>query len=146
MYGVLDASAWQNRGEPGPSIAETMVKAGCRWRMSDRSKNSRVHGKLEVHKRLALVEQYVGGEIIKKPRLIIFNNCVNLIRTLPMLPLSKTNREDVDTTVEDHAYDALRYGCMSRPLNPNYVYSNIRSPKVSPNVYIPVDETFGYIE
>ena len=25
------------------------------------------------------------------------------------------NPEDVDTNAEDHAYDALRYGCMSRP-------------------------------
>ena len=26
--------------------------------------------------------------------------------------------EDVDTTQEDHAYDELRYFCMSRPIKP----------------------------
>ena len=45
-----------------------------------------------------------------KPGLVIFENCVNLVRTLPALPYSKVNVEDVDTNAEDHAYDALKYG------------------------------------
>lgn len=43
------------------------------------------------------------------PRLLIHSTCTNLIRTLPTLPRSTRNPEDVDTTAEDHAYDALRY-------------------------------------
>jgi hypothetical protein len=43
------------------------------------------------------------------PRILVYSTCVNLIRTLPALPRAKTNPEDVDTTAEDHAYDALRY-------------------------------------
>jgi hypothetical protein len=35
---------------------------------------------------------------------------MNLIRTLPLLVLDEHNPEDVNTTQEDHAYDALRYG------------------------------------
>ena len=49
----------------------------------------------------------------------IFTTCTNLIRTLPLLPVDNNNPEDVDTDAEDHAYDALRYGVMSRPVNPN---------------------------
>lgn len=45
----------------------------------------------------------------KKPRLFICSNCENLIRTLPTLIHDKTNVEDVDTSGEDHAPDALRY-------------------------------------
>lgn len=45
----------------------------------------------------------------KKPRLFICENCENLIRTLPTLIHDKTNVEDVDTSGEDHAPDALRY-------------------------------------
>ena len=44
------------------------------------------------------------------PGLIVFRNCHNLIRTLPTLPYSKTNPEDVADCVEDHAYEALRIG------------------------------------
>lgn len=46
------------------------------------------------------------------PRLLIYSNCVNLIRTLPALPRDPKRPEDVETTAEDHAYDALRYGAM----------------------------------
>lgn len=43
------------------------------------------------------------------PRLLISSECRNLIRTLPALPRSKQNPEDVDTKADDHDADALRY-------------------------------------
>ena len=56
----------------------------------------------------------------------------------------RNNPEDVDTNVEDHAYDALRYGVMSRPLHPNsYQNSNfIQSQKEKH--FKPADRVFGY--
>ena len=54
-----------------------------------------------------------------QPGIRIFKTCRNLVRTLGMLPTDDKNPEDVDTHAEDHAYDALRYGCMSRPTHPN---------------------------
>lgn len=45
-----------------------------------------------------------------RPGLMVFETCANLIRTLPGLPYDETNVEDVDSSSEDHAYDALRYG------------------------------------
>ena len=47
--------------------------------------------------------------------LYTFATCVNLIRTLPALQHDENRPEDVDTDGEDHAGDALRYACMSRP-------------------------------
>jgi len=134
---VLDSSAWQDRGTVGPSIAETMIKRGCRWRPSDRSKGSRVHGKLEVHRRLATYD--VAGTRV--PRLTIFSTCKNLIRTLPLLTVDENNPEDVNTKLEDHPYDALRYGCMSRPLSPQGFERMLSYAK---ETYRPVDSTFGY--
>ena len=49
------------------------------------------------------------------PHLYLFENCTHLIRTLPVLTHDKHRIEDVDTSQEDHAADALRYGVMSRP-------------------------------
>lgn len=43
------------------------------------------------------------------PRLLIYSTCRNLIRTLPALPRDPKRPEDVETSAEDHAYDALRY-------------------------------------
>ncbi len=137
-YGVLDSSTWARRGDIGPSIAETMIHEGCRWRPSDRSPRSRINGKLELHKRFSISER------TEEPSLKIFNNCRNLLRTLPLLPVDKNNPEDVDTNVEDHAYDALRYGAMSRPLHPK-AYNNesfIQSQKEKQ--FKPADRIFGY--
>tara|TARA_R110002073_G_scaffold103929_1_gene235259 strand:+ start:257 stop:1906 length:1650 start_codon:yes stop_codon:yes gene_type:complete len=135
-YGILDSSTWAKRGDVGPSIAETMIQEGCRWRPSDRSPKSRINGKLEIHKRLKLHEES------KEPTLKIFSNCVNLIRTLPLLPLDKNNPEDVDTNAEDHAYDALRYGVMSRPMHPSATKELFEKSKVKS--FQPIDRVFGY--
>jgi hypothetical protein len=110
-YGVLDSSLWHNRGDTGPSLAEQMIIRGCRWRPADRSRGSRVSGKNEVHRRLQ-IDEFTG-----ESRLVVFNNCRNLIAQLPSIPLDKNNPEDVDTNAEDHLYDALRYGIMTRPKN-----------------------------
>ena len=66
-------------------------------------------GKNELHRRLAI------DEMTEEPKLVFFNTCRHLISQLPSLPLSKNNAEDVDTNAEDHLYDALRYGIMTRP-------------------------------
>ena len=135
-YGVLDASTWAKRGDIGPSIAETMIRVGCKWRPSDRTPKSRISGKLEIHKRLK-----VSDDKKKEPGLRIFSTCRNLIRTFPLLPLDDNNPEDINTDVEDHAYDALRYGCMSRPIHTSYA-KRFNQP-VKPQ-FIPADRMFGY--
>ena len=137
-YGILDSSTWARRGDIGPSIAETMIQEGCRWRQSDRSPRSRIAGKVEVHKRLR-VDEDTGY-----PSMFIFSNCLNLIRTLPMLPVDKNNPEDVDTTADDHAYDALRYGCMSRPIHPVSQRGNDFLTSTEKQDSAPADSIFGY--
>lgn len=135
-YGVLDASAWANRGEIGPSIAESMIKKGCRWRPSDRSPKSRINGWVEVHKRLRVDPEY------NEPGIVFFSTCKNIIRTLPILPIDDNNPEDIDTDAEDHAADALRYGVTSRPYTGHVNYDN-RDPTRAQQ-FAPADNTFGY--
>ena len=134
-YGILDSSTWAKRGDAGPSIAETMIHEGCKWRPSDRSPRSRVAGKLALHKQLSLDRD------TNQPKLKIFSNCTNLIRTLPMLPVDRNNPEDVDTDAEDHAYDALRYGVMSRSMHPHSYAANRYTEK---ETFKPADRIFGY--
>jgi len=133
-YGVLDSSLWHKRGDTGPSLAEQMIMKGCRWRPSDRSKGSRISGKNEIHRRLQV------DEFTEAPRLVLFSNCVNLISQLPAVPLDKNNPEDVDTKSEDHLYDALRYGVMTRPRFSIFDFDvNLLNKG-----YTPADATFGY--
>ena len=133
-YGVLDSSLWHNRGDTGPSLAEQMIMKGCRWKPSDRSKGSRVAGKNELHRRLQV------DEFTEEPRLVIFSNCVNLISQLPSIPLDKRNPEDVDTNAEDHLYDALRYGVMTRPRSSIFDFD----PASQRTGFQASDPTFGY--
>lgn len=134
-YGVMDASCWAKKGDPGPSIAEAMEMQGCFWRQSDRSAKQREAGKLEMHRLLK------ADPVTKKPKIFIFNTCKELIKCLSSLPVDEKNPEDVDTTANDHAWDALRYALMSRP--------SIASTwddwaKIARETNVVVDPVFGY--
>ena len=133
MYAsILDKSCW-NRIAGAPSVAQTMIERGVRWLPSN---SDRIAGKLQIHKRLQLNRE------TEEAKLRIFSNCTNLIRTLPALPLSRTNSEDVDTKAEDHAYDALRYMCMAQQIN-NVNY-NSWAHRVKDTAPAPRDIVFGY--
>ena len=73
--------------------------------------------------------------------LVFMNNCVNTIAQIPAIPLDKKNPEDVDTKAEDHLYDALRYGIMSRPRFSIFDYDPVGRPGGGMRV---ADATFGY--
>jgi len=133
-YGVLDSSLWHKRGDTGPSLAEQMNMKGCRWRPSDRSKGSRVAGKNELHRRLQV------DEFTDEPRLVFMSTCINTISQLPAIPLDKNNSEDVDTKAEDHLYDALRYGIMTRPRSSIWDFN----PATQRSGFQASDPTFGY--
>lgn len=134
-YGVLDSSCWAKRGDTGPSIAETMIMEGCRWRPADRSAGSRVAGKQQLHRRLQV------DPFTEQPRLVITSNCVNTIAQLPILPLDKKNPEDIDTKSTDHIYDAIRYGIMSRPRSSLFDYNPLTTTHAGMRSADPV---FGY--
>ena len=138
LYGVLDSSCWHKRGDTGPSLAEQMITVGCRWRPSDRSAGSRIAGKNEIHRRLQMQESYDGDESV--PGMVMFYNCRNLVSQLPIIPLDKKNTEDVNTKSEDHLYDALRYGVMSRPRRGIFDFTIEKMA----DKYVPSDATFGY--
>ena len=131
VAGVLDTAAWARTGTTGPTVGETLLKAGHKLRRADKN---RIQGKIQLHEYLKLRES-------GRPKLQIFNSCPNLIRELQSIPLSKTNPEDVDTHASDHAYDALRYLIMSRPrmVNPFERLRNIKR-----DLYKPADSDFGY--
>ena len=105
VSGVLDTAAWNRTGYSGPTIGETLVKAGHKLRPADKN---RIAGKVQIHERLKIAQS-------GRPKMQIFNTCPNLIRELQSLPADKSRPEDVDTKAQDHAYDALRYLVMSRP-------------------------------
>jgi hypothetical protein len=102
-YIAADPSMWKVDG--GPSHAEVFARRRLSLRKAD---NSRIAGYLEVRGRIA------GNE--DGPMLYATKNCHSgFWRTMPDIVMDEKHIEDVDTENEDHAYDDVRYGCMSRP-------------------------------
>lgn len=132
VAGVLDTACWNRTGMTGPTVGETLLKAGHKLRRADKN---RKQGKIQVHEYLKLSQS-------GRPRLQIFNTCPNLIRELQSIPLDKRDPEDVDTHAPDHAYDALRYLIMSRPRVQD-TFSRLRDLHRE-TLYQPSDSTFGY--
>jgi hypothetical protein len=54
---------------------------------------------------------------------------LNWIRTVPVLQHYRDKPEDLDTTAEDHAGDAGRYACSSRPWVPPLIGPSTEKPK-----------------
>jgi hypothetical protein len=79
-------------------------------------------------------------EFTEEPRLVFFSNCTNTIAQIPSLPLDKRNSEDVDTHAEDHLYDALRYGVMTRPRSSLWDFN----PATQRSGFQASDTKFGY--
>ena len=103
---VADPAIWdQSRGE---SIAETAARYGIYFTPGD---NNRIPGWMQVHYRLQFDQNGYA-------RMYVFNNCKAFIRTMPLMMYSETHPEDLDTKLEDHCPDEVRYMCMSRPISP----------------------------
>ena len=130
--GVLDTACWNRTGQTGPTVGETLVKAGHKLRRADKN---RIAGKIQIH-------EYLKVQQSGRPKIQIFNTCPNLIRELQSIPLDKSNPEDVDTHAPDHAYDALRYLIMARP-RVDDTFSRMRQLHRE-TIYQPSDGTFGY--
>nr|UYL16323.1 MAG: terminase large subunit [Caudoviricetes sp.] len=104
-YGTADPSMWKVDG--GPSIAERMAGLGVYWMPAD---NSRQSGWAQVRDRI------LGED--DAPMMFVVDSCVDWWRTMPLMQHDKTKVEDIDTDMEDHVADEVRYACMSRPWIP----------------------------
>ena len=103
---VADPAIWDcSRGE---SIAQTAAKYGIYFTPGD---NRRIPGWMQVHYRLQFDENGYA-------RMYAFSGCKAFIRTMPLMMYAQTNPEDLDTRLEDHCPDEVRYLCMSRPVLP----------------------------
>jgi len=104
-HGVLDPAAFASDG--GPSIAE-------RLRVNFSPADNKRVGKSGAMGGWDQVRARLDGEG-GRPMLLFFSTCQHAIRTLPALQHDPMRLEDIDTSAEDHAADAIRYACMSRP-------------------------------
>ena len=122
ITGVADPACWQV--QTGVSVAETASKMGVYFTKGD---NRRIAGWLQLHYRMEFDEH-------GKARMYFFKDCVDIIRTLPLLQYDRHNIEDVDTNMDDHGADSVRYMCMARPISP------LKAVKQGLPIYDPLKE------
>ena len=106
IHGVADPAIWE--ASMGESVADVAAKNQVYFEKGD---HKRIPGWMQVHYRLAFDENGI-------PMMYVFNTCKAFIRTMPLMMYSETRPEDLDTDLEDHVADEVRYMCMSRPISP----------------------------
>lgn len=87
---------------------------GSYWLSMDKASNDRVQG-------WALMHRWLSNAPDGMPFWLITKNCRNLIRTLPMMVYDDHKVDDIDSELEDHACDSVRYALMSISYAPHYV-------------------------
>ena len=85
------------------------------------SDHDRFNGWLRIHELFRAAPDGV-------PWLTVEPTCRYLIRTIPAAVSDKNDPDDVDTSIDDHGLDALRYWAMSRP-SPTQLHTR---PRVQP--------------
>lgn len=112
IYQILaPPDLWNRRQETGKSVADIFRDNGL---MLHRAVSDRVRGWYALKEWL---KPYKDEQDIDTAKLVIFKNCVNLIRTLPQLQYDPRNPNDVANEPHEltHAPDAIRYFIAGRP-------------------------------
>ncbi len=129
---VADPACW-GKDDDTPTVSESFTEAGFTM---VKGINDRVNGLARIHELM----QTIGQD--GKPFFLIMDNCHHWLRTVPYLTADPRDPEDIDTKLEDHAYDESRYAVMSefsknpRRLEPRPAYRVFRAkPDYEPLTY-----------
>ncbi len=114
---VAPPDLWNRRQETGKSAAELFDDYGISL---SKANNNRVQGWYNLKEWLKpYTDEFGDGD--QTANLVIFKNCVNLIRTLPQLQCDEKDPNDVATEPHEltHGPDAIRYFIAARPCPDN---------------------------
>jgi Phage terminase large subunit len=97
------------------------VPVASQWRhqgfQTRKAPNPRIPGWSNVHSYLAPRSiEHPDGTTEMKPRLVVFTTCTYAIEQLSTIPADKHEPDDVDTNVDDHGADAIRYLLSAVPI------------------------------
>lgn len=106
--------------QDGHCIADSFRKAGVTWVPANKGPGSRKNGWELMRERFGNAKR----NPIEQPGLYVFEDCLDFIRTVPMMPRDEKKPDDVDTSAEDHAGDETRYRCLAPPA-PTVSFSSV---------------------
>lgn len=102
--GPADTSIYEVRD--GSSIGSNMASHGVHWKRAYKGSGSRIAGWALIRTMLGAAKR---GDL-EKPHLYFMDRAQHHIRTLPLMQTDPKKPEDINTELEDHAMDSLRYG------------------------------------
>ena len=102
--GPADSSIWTDDASTD-SIVDKFEAEGVYFVKADKRPGSRVHGWQLIRQMM----QATKMKDLEAKHLYIFNSCLNLRRTIPQMLKDPKKPEDLDTSLEDHLMDILRY-------------------------------------
>ena len=134
IRGFADPSIWDGSHDSnGVSAAQTADKYSL-W--FEPGNNERIPGWMQVRERMKFDEEGYA-------KLYFFKNCKGIIRTMPLMMYDEHKVEDLDTDLEDHPCDSLRYVCMGNPIAPRLI-KEADVPYIDPlNLYTHKDQSWS---
>ncbi len=121
--------AWGHEKHTGPTVAETMGRAGVFWWKADKDRmgaDNQVRWRLA--RRTADPDRLGPGKkpILNVPGIRWFRTCKDPIDTIPTLVPDKNDPDKPDMKAEVHNYLDTGYACLSRPLIPEREMEHIQ--------------------
>lgn len=131
-YTTVDTSMFDEDG--GPSLAERAmgVRVDGKRLILRPSDKRRLPGWDQMHARFIGDGEYdpaTNKMIVGTPMLFLMDNQPAAIRVIQSVQHDELKVEDLDTDMEDHPVDEIRYACMSRPLPTHKKSAEKRKPK-----------------
>lgn len=105
---IFDASRGESIAQMMEPVSSVNIQRGAGV-FFEKGDNARIAGLLQLHERFRFNKD-------GKPKLQVFSNCRQFIRTIPNLPYDLKHVEDVDTDSEDHIFDETKYFLMMQPM------------------------------
>lgn len=130
VRGPMDAALWAKNGEDGESRGEIFEALGTGFYRSDKGTRVRHSAAEQIRWRLRneVPDPFIEGRFTPSLRFFegttettMFDEDGNKfktgpIHTIPTLPADANDPDVPDTDADDHDWDALAYGVMSRPM------------------------------
>ena len=117
--GVADSAMWNDQNPSHPSAGKDFAANGVKMDPCVKGPGSRVHGWAECRKRLvaSLPRTDEKGTPIppEAPGFYVTDNCVDFIRTIPILERDPKDPDEINSETEDHDADAWRYRLSWKP-------------------------------
>ena len=106
---------WSRTKDSGKTIQETFGENGVSLY---RSSNNRIQGWYAVKEALEIKDSQdeITGAPKKRTNLVVFSNCINLIKNIALIQRDEKDPNDCATVPHDitHIVDAIRYYCVTR--------------------------------